>query len=596
MTTEFTTQPIANGVRHIKDARGGVMYLVAGDARALLIDTGFGEGDLPAHLATLTDLPITVVDTHYHGDHTMGNKHFAEAYIHTDDAPLVQEPSAKLIPIYDGYIFDLGGRELRAITVPGHTPGSICLLDKTSRILFTGDSPRPGAVWLHLPTSTTVQAFYTGLQRLKAFTNDFDTLAPAHGEPQPVGALLDDLTTCTDRILEGTLEGKPEIGRFGDCLLAEFGSAGLMYLPDKIYSRWGGGERIVSPEIHADRTVTFRVKAPHARRVLLNATTILNALGSADSNIAFQVQDDDGVWSLTLGPLPPDIYDYSFVIDGTSFADPNCFDAQTGFMAPRSLLIVSDDSPTYFDAQDVPHGTLHRHHYASQTLDDVRDVYVYTPPGYETDPDATYPVLYLLHGAGDNAGSWSSMGKAHLMMDNLLAEGKAKPMIIAMPFGHTYPHDAPPEARWQNNTPRFEQDLFTDVIPLVESTYRIQADREHRAIAGLSMGGGQADHIGLGHLETFSSIGIFSAGAHAFEERHADLLANPIDTNAKLDLLFIGTGTLDTFSAESSEKLHALLTEKGIAHTYWTLEGTAHTWIVWRMVLYHEFLPRLWQA
>jgi enterochelin esterase-like enzyme/glyoxylase-like metal-dependent hydrolase (beta-lactamase superfamily II) len=597
MTTEFTTQTVTDGIWHIRDERGGVMYLVAGTERALLIDTGFGEGDLPAHIATLTDLPVIVVNTHFHGDHTLGNKHFAEVYIHTEDAPLVQQPSAKLISIYDGYTFDLGGRALRVITVPGHTPGSICLLDKTARILFTGDSPRPGAVWLHLPTSTTVQAFFTGLLRLRTFTADFDTLAPAHGEPQPAGMLLDDLVTCAAQVLDGDLVGKPETSRFGDCLLAEYGSAGIMYLPDKLYSRWGEGDGIISPEIHADRSATLRVKAPNAQRVLLSATTILNALGSADSNMAFHEKDEDGVWSLTLPPLPPDIYDYSFLIDGVGFTDPNNPDAQTGFMAPRSLLIIPHETgEAYFDARDVPHGTLHRHYYTSQTLGDVRDVYVYTPPDYDKNPDATYPVLYLLHGAGDVAGSWAMMGQAHLIMDNLIAEGKAEPMIIAMPFGHALPRSVPWSERWQKNTPLFEQDLLTDVIPLVESAYRVQADREHRAIAGLSMGGAQTDHIGLGHLDLFSYIGIFSAGARNFSERHADLLDDPSGANAKLKLLFLGCGTLDTLAAEGTEELHALLTKKGIAHTYWTLEGAAHTWVVWRMVLYHEFLPRLWRS
>lgn len=597
MTVPFTTQTVTDGVWHIQDARGGVMYLVAGEERALLIDTGFGTGDLAAHVATLTDLPVTVVNTHHHMDHTRGNKYFAQVYIHTDDAPLVQESSAKLIPIYDGYTFDLGRRILRVITVPGHTPGSICLLDKADRILFTGDSPRPGAVMLHLPASLTVQTFFSSMLRLRTFTADFDTIAPAHGEPQPVGTLLDDLITCAAQILDGDQVGKPETTRFGDCLRAEYGSAGILYLPDKLYSRWGEGEDIISPEVHADHSATLRVKAPHAQRVLLNATTILNALGSADSNIAFHEKDADGVWSLTLPPLPPDIYDYSFLIDGVGFTDPHNPDAQTGFMAPRSLLIIPHATgENYFDARDVPHGTLHRHYYTSRTLGDVRDVYIYTPPDYVEHPHATYPVLYLLHGAGDIAGSWTTMGQAHLIMDNLLAEGQAEPMIIAMPFGHALPRSVPWGERWQKNTSLFEQDLLTDVLPLVESTYRVPTDREHRAIAGLSMGGAQTDHIGLGHLDLFSAVGIFSAGAPNFAARHADLLADPAGTNAKLSLLFLGCGTLDTLAAEGMEELHRLLTEKGIVHTYWTLEGAAHTWVVWRRALYNEFLPRLWRA
>ena len=150
MTDSFTTRVVADGVWYIQDSRGGVMYLVAGQARALLIDTGWGEGDLPSHIKTLTSLPVLVVNTHGHRDHTSGNGKFDEVYIHTADLPLVEESNARLIPIYDGYVFDLGQRDIRVIGVPGHSPGSICLLDKAARTLFSGDSPRPGPIFLHL--------------------------------------------------------------------------------------------------------------------------------------------------------------------------------------------------------------------------------------------------------------------------------------------------------------------------------------------------------------------------------------------------------------------------------------------------------------
>ena len=594
---EFTTQVVADGVWHIQDSRGGVMYLVAGRERALLVDTGWGTGDLPMYIKTLTRLPVLVVNTHGHRDHTSGNVQFAEVYIHTNDLSLVQESDARLIPIYDGYVFDLGGRALRVIGVPGHSPGSICLLDKAARILFSGDSPRPGPIWLHLETSLAVQAFHRSLSRLQTFAGDFDVIAPSHGKPEPVGSLLDDLVVCAVKILSGELVGQPQETRFGECLFAEYGTAGIMYQADRVQWQFSAmfGERIVSPEVHADRMVTFRVKAPDAKQVLLQSGPILNALGSADSVMAFHEMGDDGVWSLTVGPLSPDIYDYILLIDGTAFADSNNPAVQTGTMSPRSLLTVpTDGEPGYYEARNVPHGTLHRHYYASETLGDVRDVYVYTPPGYDADSDATYPVLYLLHGGGDDAGGWSSVGRAHLIVDNLLAEGKARPMIIVMPFGQAVPRSASFEDLRTKNTPLFEKDLFTDIMPLVESTYRIQADRDHRAMAGLSMGGGQTDHIGLNQLDKFSYIGILSAGRGDFAERHPDLIADPAATNAKLKLFFLGCGTLDPLATEGMEKVHTLLTEKGIEHVYWTLDGAAHTWVVWRSALYHEFLPRLW--
>jgi enterochelin esterase-like enzyme/glyoxylase-like metal-dependent hydrolase (beta-lactamase superfamily II) len=597
MTQDFTTQTVSDGVWHIEDSRGAVMYLIAGSERALLIDTGWGVGDLAAHVATLAPLPLLVVNTHGHRDHVTGNGQFAEVYLHTRDLHLVPSADTRLVPVHDGYVFDLGGRPVRVIGVPGHSPGSICLLDERSRILFTGDSPRPGPTWLHVPTALTVYAFRNSMRRLRALSSDFDTIAPSHGKPQPIDALLDDLVACAAGIMSGELAGRPHQTRSGDCLLAEYGSAGILYHADRVHRLRGpSGERPLSPEVHADHRVTFRVKAPRAERVLLQSTPLMNALGSADDAIALQGPDAEGVWSLTVDPLPPDIYDYLFVIDGVSFTDPDNHAVQTGSAAPRSLLIVpSEERPSYHEAQDVPHGTLHCHCYASKTLGDVRDVTVYTPPGYEAHLDRWYPVLYLLHGGGDDARGWSSIGRAHLIMDNLLAQGKAEPMIIVMPMGHTVPRTTPWEERRLRNTELFERDLFTDVLPLVESTYRVQADREHRAMAGLSMGGGQTEHIGLSHLDTFSAIGILSSGMRGLEERHADLLADAQGTNEKLSLLFLGCGTLDPLAAEAMGRAHRLLDEAGIQHIYWTLEGAAHTWVVWRSALYQEFLPRLWR-
>jgi enterochelin esterase-like enzyme/glyoxylase-like metal-dependent hydrolase (beta-lactamase superfamily II) len=599
MSEEYTTQVVADGVWYIEDSRGAVMYLVAGTERALLIDTGWGTGDLPAHVATLTSLPLLVVNTHGHPDHVAGNKQFPRVYIHTSDLPFVPEGETALVPIYDGYRFDLGDREIQAIGVPGHSPGSICLLDRQQRILFSGDSPRPGPVWLHIGTSLTVEDFRRSMARLRTFAGEFDTLAPSHGKPVPVGSILDDLVACADGILSGELAGEPQETHFGPALLAGLGTAGILYKADGIQRQfpWLRGERIASPEVHADRTATFRIKAPHAERVLLSSGPVMNALGSADHALAFPGKDEDGVWSLTLGPLPPDLYDYNYLIDGVLFADGSNAAVKTGTTAPQSLLTVpAEEGPRYYEARNVPHGTLHRHYYTSQTIGDVRDVYVYTPPGYETSLGKRYPVLYLLHGGGDDAGGWSSVGRAHLIVDNLLAENKAEPMIVAMPFGQAVPITADWEERRQRNTALFEQDLFTDIMPLVESIYRVQADRDHRAMAGLSMGGGQTDEIALQHLDTFSYVGILSAGMHAFAERHAGLLADPALTNEQLNLLFLGCGTLDPLAVEGMERGHALLTDKGIEHVYWTLEGAGHTWVVWRTALYDAFLPMLWRV
>ncbi|TFG65892.1 MAG: MBL fold metallo-hydrolase, partial [Anaerolineales bacterium] len=225
MTENFKTQNIAEGVWHIEDDRGGVMYLVAGTDRALLIDTGWGTGNVPELIASLTSLPVNVVNTHGHRDHTSGNDQFPEVYIHMDDLPMVDETSSHYIPIHDGYVFDLGERPIRVIRVAGHSPGSICLLDTKTRTLFSGDTPRPGPIWLHLETSLTVQEFSRSLRHLLQFSKAFDTLAPSHGKPEPGGSQLQDLLTCAERIVSGELTGAPHESRFGECLLAEYGSA-----------------------------------------------------------------------------------------------------------------------------------------------------------------------------------------------------------------------------------------------------------------------------------------------------------------------------------------------------------------------------------
>jgi enterochelin esterase-like enzyme/glyoxylase-like metal-dependent hydrolase (beta-lactamase superfamily II) len=599
MTDAFTTRAIADGVWTIQDGQGGVMYLVAGRERALLIDTGWGVGDLPAHVAGLTTLPLCVVNTHGHHDHSSGNGQFEQVYIHTADLPLVVESAAKLIPIYDGYAFDLGEREIRVIGVPGHSPGSICLLDRNVRILYSGDSPRPGPIWLHLETSLSVQEFRLSLSRLGTFAGEFDVIAPSHGEPMPAGTTLDDLTACAAGIVTGNLEGKPHETRFGEALLAESGGAGILYHADRVL--WDRTarlrERMVSPEVNADRHVTFRVKAPNAKRVVLQSAPILNALGSADAMVGFHEVDEEGTWSLTLGPLPPNIYDYIFLIDGAPFIDSSNPAVQAGAASPRSLMMVPAESePGYWDARNVPHGTLQRHFYPSRTMRSVRDVYVYTPPGYDADAETTYPVLYLLHGGGDDARGWSLVGRAHMIMDNLLAEGKVQPMIVIMPCGQAVPRSSYSEALRTQNTLLFEEDLLGDIMPLVESIYRIQADRDHRAMAGLSMGGAQTNAIGLNHLDLFSQIGILSSGRFDFAQDHPDLVADPVATNERLDLLFLGCGTFDSLAFEGMARTHVLLEEKGIEHVYWTLEGAAHTWVVWRSALYHEFLPRLWRT
>jgi len=344
-----------------------------------------------------------------------------------------------------------------------------------------------------------------------------------------------------------------------------------------------------SPEISPDRRVTFRLRAPQATEVTVS--------GEFQSGSVDMTKGDDGVWSVTVGPLKPEIYNYNFTIDGVKTIDPGNAEVKTGSTPGTiaSILEVKGDGPAFYDAQPVPHGEIHTLWYQSKSLGTIRRVTIYTPPDYAY-ASHLYPVLYLFHGANADETAWTRLGHVNLILDNLLAAGKIKPFIVVMPFG--YP--APP---WPENgggggfgsvTEGFSRDLIDDVIPLVEFHYRVYKDREHRAIAGLSMGGLESLTIGLNHLELFSYVGGFSAAVRPpeFAKNFAALTADPQAANAKLHLLWIGCGTDDSlFSAAQS--FSAFLDQAQIKHTFYTMPG-AHTWMVWRNFLV-QFAPQLFR-
>jgi len=344
--------------------------------------------------------------------------------------------------------------------------------------------------------------------------------------------------------------------------------------------------RTISPEVYDDHTVTFRVNAPEAQEIKLSGSILLG-LGT-NQPIPF-TKGDDGVWSLTVGPMTPEIYYYKLLIDGVSVVDPSNtltgFANQPGF----SILVVHGDGPAWYDARNVPHGTATRHFYHSEVTGGERDLYVYTPPGY--DPDKQYPVLYLMGGSGEVASTWSLFGRVNFIEDNLIAEGKALPMIIAMPNNQVV-HRMDPE-----HTPRsfdlFNDEMLQEVIPLVESNYSVKADKHHRAISGLSMGGRHAQIIGMNNLDVFGSIGILSA-AESF-----DLMPGVIDDpdlNDKIDYLFVGAGTHETRPGSRQSMLHEQLQEKHIDHEYYIGSDGAHDFVTWRHLLYYKFLPNLWRT
>jgi enterochelin esterase family protein len=345
---------------------------------------------------------------------------------------------------------------------------------------------------------------------------------------------------------------------------------------------------VSSPEVSAGRHVTFRILAPQAQSVLLTGEFIAGSRALE--------RDANGLWTLTLGPIAPEIYHYNFTIDGVRTIDPGNPALKTGstFNTLASVLEVKGDRPAFYDGQAVPHGEIRTHWYHSKSLNTLRRLTVYTPPGYDKETKTRYPVLYLFHGANADETAWQRLGRANLILDNLLASGTARPFLIVMPLGYGVSPGSP--APPGKNTELFGKDLREDVIPFVESTYRALADRDHRAIVGLSMGGGQALSIGLNHLELFSHVGGFSSGlgpAAEFANTYAAAIARPAGTNSALRLLWIGCG-IDDGAFAASKSFSEFLTAHTIAHTFRATEG-AHTWIVWRRYL-NEIAPLLFRS
>jgi enterochelin esterase-like enzyme len=340
--------------------------------------------------------------------------------------------------------------------------------------------------------------------------------------------------------------------------------------------------RLVSPEILSDNRVTFRLRAADAKKVSL--------YGEWDGKTVPMTKEDQ-VWSVTVGPLTPALYGYSLVVDGLKIVDPANSNVKPQRSPNTSILELQSTPPRLDEFQAVQHGTVRLHWYQSKALNALRGLYVYTPPGYDSST-ASLPTLYLFHGSGDNQAGWTVMGRAHFILDNLLAQGKARPMVIVMPDGHAAfpPPQTPIAELLEQNTTAFESDLLGDVIPFIENNYRVTKNREARAICGLSMGGGQSLSIGCNHLELFSWIGAFSAAIFLPDKQGAAVLNDPAAANEKMKLLWIACGKDDKL-VQHAEKFSVLLKEKGIRHELKVTEGN-HSWPVWRLYL-ADFLPLL---
>jgi enterochelin esterase-like enzyme len=346
---------------------------------------------------------------------------------------------------------------------------------------------------------------------------------------------------------------------------------------------------IVSPEVHADGSVTFRLRAPNAVEVKLG-------LEGAEP-VPMKKDDRDG-WFVTTAPLAPDYYGYEFIADGERMLDPSNHLLVPNLLTPGNAVHVPGPLSLPWELNDVPHGEVHHHFYKSAVAGDDRDYYVYTPPGYDPVAKKTYPVLYLLHGFSDDASGWTAVGHANVILDNLIAQGKAKPMIVVTPLGYgTMEFVRRSWDAWNHtglrdtNFKKFSEALLTEVMPRVESEYRIRKDRNARAIAGLSMGGSESLLTGLNDLEKFAWIGAFSSGGIP-DDFQKDFPALDANANQQIHLLWIACGTEDHL-IKVNRDFREWLKTKGVKATEIETPGM-HTWMVWRRNL-AAFVPLLFQ-
>lgn len=391
--------------------------------------------------------------------------------------------------------------------------------------------------------------------------------------------------------------------------LAPLGAADRVAAQTPPYAS-SGPHRLPSPEIAPDRSVTFRFHAPAAQTVRLRGDW-------PGGQALAMARDETGVWSLTTSPLTPDLYTYWFDVDGVRALDPSNAETQRGGDRHASLLIVSGPESRWWDASDVPHGSVETIWHPAPTLGQAqRRMTVYLPAGYHENPARRYPVLYLLHGGGGDEESWIAQGRAPVILDNLIAAGQAEPMIVVMPNGIEAtpsaqgsglgPTPSPQQltsgpidmTRFALDRPQprlpyagaFSESLVRDIIPFLERTYRVEADARHRAVAGLSLGAAQTVVISTENPETFGYIGVFSGGGllgdPAFDAKLRALAA------ARPALFWTGAGD-DDISRIRTRALYESARAEGMTATHKQIPG-AHVWPIWRDFL-ADFAPRLFK-
>jgi enterochelin esterase-like enzyme len=357
------------------------------------------------------------------------------------------------------------------------------------------------------------------------------------------------------------------------------------------------------PRVDSQGRVQLRVKAPDATKVRVNFWS---------GPKAEMTKQADGFWTFTTPPMVPGLHYYNFVVDGAEVSDTGSH-AFFGGGKHASAVEVPEPGATYYSIQDVPHGQVREVWYNSKVTGSWRHALVYLPPSYETQTKQRFPVLYLQHGGGEDETGWIRQGRANFILDNLIAAGKCKPMIIVMAYGYarragqaapvlTGPPAGSPERMraMQEMTAAFADDVTQALIPFIDKTYRTLADRDHRAMAGLSMGGMQTFQITLKHLDLFSHIGGFSGAGGGMATSPLDLktafggvLSDAADFNKKVHLVWVGIGTKEPERMyQSVNNFHQTLEKSGIKHIYYESPGTDHEWQTWRRSL-AEFAPRL---
>ncbi|MDR0908042.1 MAG: esterase [Rikenellaceae bacterium] len=329
---------------------------------------------------------------------------------------------------------------------------------------------------------------------------------------------------------------------------------------------------VVSPEVHADNTVTFRYSAPDADTVLLD--------GQFQAQRTLMTKGEDGVWSITTGPIKPDMYPYNFVVDGISVMDPGNPAYFENERFKGSIVDIQGDSPLIHSIQDVPHGAVDYDYYYSDVLGTTGRFLVYTPPGYDENPDKSYPVFYLISGTTDTDETYFKVGRANFILDNLLAAGEVEPMIVVMPYGNPMAYFPAGDPRGVEAAKGLYDDFLTQMMPYVETNYRTINDAAHRGIGGFSRGGNQALTLGLNNLDKFSylcSYSSFAGNVATFEKDFKHIVENPAATNSKINLFWLGVGTEDFLYPTAKEFIDKL--QKNDIKTTTLITDGGHTWM-----------------